>query len=201
MTNYFFAHWIEVAGAIVSLIYLWFSIKQLIWLWPFGLLSAVFYIAVYLTSGFYADMGLQVYYVIISIYGWYHWSRGKRGNSNEATPLQITKTPVRLMFALFGIFLVLWGILWLILDRLTNSTIPFWDAMTTAGALVATWMLARKLLEHWLVWIVVDTVSLMLYIWKELYATVILFVVYAILAVSGYIQWKKSMEYPRFRSL
>ena len=194
VVNYLFTHWIEVTGAIVSMIYLWFSIRQLIWLRPFGLLSAIFYIAVYLTSGFYADMGLQVYYVAISIYGWYHWSRGKRSNSSEGRPLLVTRTPVCLMFVLFGLFLVFWGILWLILDRLTNSTIPFWDAMTTAGALVATWMLARKLLEHWLVWIVVDVVSLMLYIWKELYATTILFIVYTILAVSGYIQWKKSME-------
>jgi nicotinamide mononucleotide transporter len=89
---------------------------------------------------------------------------------------------------------VLFGIIAFILINFTDSEIPYWDAFTTAGSFVATWMLARKIIEHWLIWIIVDSVSLGLYIYKGLYATVILFAVYTLLAVMGYIEWKKELK-------
>ena len=200
MTDYFINHWIEICGVIISLGYLCFSILRLIWLWPFGLASSIFYMVIYFQSGFYADMGLQFYYAGISIYGWIVWRErhedveSEEDGVNAVNNLQMSHLTARLAWILTGVFLVLWALIWYILGRWTDSVIPGWDALTTAASIVATWMLARKILEHWLVWVVVDAISIGLYLWKELYPTAILFLFYTSLAVVGYHQWKKAMR-------
>lgn len=185
-------NWIEISGAIISLIYLFFSYRQLIWLWPFGLLSAIFYTWIYFHSGFYADMSLQVYYVIISIYGWYYWAGGNKKNGSRSS-LPISRIKKREAIVLSLVFLFMWLIISMVLVLFTNSEVPVMDGFTTAGGVAATWMLARKMLENWLVWVVVDSVSLGLYIFKGLYATAFLFLIYTIVAVAGYFAWKKSL--------
>lgn len=186
-------NWIEVSGVIISLIYLYFSVKQIIWLWPFGLLSALFYIWIYFSSGLYADMGLQVYYVGISIYGWYHWTRKETRNS-EKPELIVSHIKLNTGIILLLVFLVLWLIISQLLIRFTNSEVPVMDALTTAGGIVATWMLARKILEHWILWIILDAISIGLYIYKGLFATVVLFTVYTLMAIVGYISWRKELH-------
>jgi nicotinamide mononucleotide transporter len=186
-------NWIEVSGVIISLIYLYFSVKQIIWLWPFGLLSALFYIWIYFSSGLYADMGLQVYYVGISIYGWYQWTRKETRNS-EKPELIVSHIKLNTGIILLIVFLVLWLIISQLLIRFTNSEVPVMDALTTAGGIVATWMLARKILEHWILWIILDAISIGLYIYKGLFATVVLFTVYTLMAIVGYISWRKELH-------
>lgn len=186
-------NWIEISGAVISVIYLYFSYRQIIWLWPFGLLSALFYIWIYYDSGFYADMSLQLYYVFISIYGWYHWNKGKNG-SGEKNTLKISRLGRNTALILTGIFLVIWVIIYVVLENFTNSMVPVMDALTTAGSIIATWMLARKILEHWLVWVIVDAISLGLYLYKELYATSVLFLIYTIVAVAGYYAWRNDLK-------
>jgi nicotinamide mononucleotide transporter len=136
-------------------------------------------------------MALQGYYAVISIYGWIHWvAGGKTAGSGGKLPLS------RLSWSLSWKLILVWILLWItiamVLDRLTDSTIPVWDALTTAGGIVATWMLARKILEQWIFWIVIDTVSVALYLWQGLYVTSILFVLYIVMAVIGYRKWKKT---------
>ncbi len=186
-------NWIEICGAIISIIYLYFSYKQIIWLWLFGLMSALFYIWIYFDSGFYADMSLQVYYVAVSLYGWFHWSAGGHSADGKSN-IKISRITKREGVVVFSVFLLLWLFISQVLIRFTNSQISVMDAFTTAGSIVATWMLARKILEHWLIWIVVDTISLGLYLYKGLYATATLFLVYTIVAVAAYYAWKKDMK-------
>ena len=185
-------NWDEISAAVISLIYLYFSYKQNILLWPFGLLSAIFYIWIYYNSGFYADMSLQGYYVVISMYGWYHWTRG--GNTGKASNLKVSRVKKRESLILFIVFLLLWLLISQVLIRFTDSQIPVMDALTTAGSIVATWMLARKIIEHWLLWIIIDTISLGLYIYKELYATAVLFLIYTLVAIAGYFAWKRDLN-------
>lgn len=189
---------IELLGVLFALIYLWFSIRQKIWLWPFGILTSAFYIAVFYHSRLYADMGLQVYYLVISVYGWYHWLKG--GPEGEKNTLPVTtvtlKTGWVLLAATFGIYWILvWALKtipgWLDIPR---SQMIYWDAFTTSASIVATWMLARKLLEQWWVWVVVDATSMGMYIYKGLYPTAFLFMVYTGLAVVGYFSWRKDMK-------
>jgi len=185
-------NYIELLGAIFGLLYIILSIRQNIWCWPVGLITSALYIYVFYITKFYADMGLQVYYLVVSIYGWYFWLFG--GKSKKTDDLKISSVKFNLSIYLVIATVVLFGIIAYILVNYTDSEIPYWDAFTTAGSFIATWMLARKIIEHWLVWIIIDAVSLGLYIYKGLYATVILFAVYTVLAVTGYIEWKKELK-------
>jgi nicotinamide mononucleotide transporter len=194
MLEFLADNWIEVCGALISLIYLVFSIKQKIWLWPFGILSALFYMIIYFQSKFYADMGLQVYYLVISIYGWIIWSPSVRRQDQNDKVLLVSTTDSKLWIVLGMIILSLWGAMYFILANLTDSEIPGWDAFTTAASIVATWMLARKLIEHWLLWIIIDLISMGLYIYKGLYPTAVLFAVYSIMAIVGYRAWRNELK-------
>jgi len=181
---------VEIIGTLSGFIFLYFEIKQSKWLWPVGLFSALMYIYVFFMAKFYADMGLQFYYVFISIYGWIHWSRS---NSQDKVELAVTSLRLSLFLKLLLASLFIYITISFILVNYTDSPIPYWDSFTTALSIVATWMLARKILEQWLVWVLVDAVSMGLYFYKELYPTAILFAVYTVLALYGYFQWKKDM--------
>ncbi|HAF29339.1 MAG TPA: nicotinamide riboside transporter PnuC [Bacteroidales bacterium] len=185
-------NYIELLGLVFGLLYILLSIKQNIWCWPAGFITSVLYVYVFFTSKFYADMGLQVYYVFVSIYGWYNWMFGAK--TKQQDDLKISKTSYKLAIYLSVTTIILFVFIAYILINYTDSEIPYWDAFTTAASFVATWMLAKKILEHWIIWIIVDAVSLGLYIYKELYPTVILFAVYTILAILGYIEWKKQIK-------
>ena len=186
-------NYIEVLGAVSGLIYLYFSIRQIIWLWPLGIITSVLYIYVFYKAKFYADMSLQVYYFFISIYGWYHWLHGSRKkNSDEQIP--VTTINFKMWATLVVVSILLTMISGYFLDNFTDSPMPFLDAFTTAFSVVATWMLARKMIENWLFWIVIDAVSMGMYIYKGLYPTVVLFLVYTFMAFIGYRQWKVDLK-------
>ena len=176
---------------ITSLVYLYFSYHQKILLWPFGILSSALFIFIFYNTRFYADMSLQGYYLVVSIYGWYHWVIGARTLKEKKLP--VTRTAVRSVIILSILFFILWTGIYLILIQFTDSDVPLGDAFTTAGGIIGTWMLARKNLENWLVWIVVDAVAAALYFYKGMYPTVILYVIFAVIAFFGYLRWKKDL--------
>ncbi len=180
---------IEVLGAILGIAYIFFSIRQNILTWPTGLLTSVLYVFVFFQSKFYADMGLQVYYVFISIYGLYFWIKGKNTDSGEKVPVRVTPRKLLILLAFITLFLYL--LLLFILIKMTDSDVPYMDSLTTALSITATWMLARKYIEHWLIWIFIDLVSSGLYIYKNLWPTVVLFGIYTVMAILGYLKWKK----------
>jgi len=179
---------IELVGAILGILYIFFSIRQSIFTWPTGLLTSLLYIYVFFQTKLYADMGLQIYYVGISIYGWYFWLKGERENKTNTVPVR--KTRKVLWFKLFVASVIIYAVILFIL-KFTDSDIAYFDSLTTALSIVATWMLARKYLEHWLIWIFVDLLSSGLYVYKELWATVVLFLIYTFMAFLGYNEWKK----------
>ena len=187
-------NYIEILGAILGIVYIFFSIRQNILTWPVGLLTSILYVWVFLVSKLYADMGLQIYYVVISIYGWYEWLHGNQNNTQST--LKVSRLTTKLGSILSLITAMIFVLIWIILKNFTDSTVPVADALATALSLVATWMLARKILEHWLIWIFVDIFSIGLFWYKELYPTVLLFVVYTVLAVVGFIEWKKEFTKP-----
>lgn len=183
-------NYIEVSGAATGLIYLYFSIRRIIWLWPLGIITSAFYVYVFYHSKFYADMGLQVYYFFISFYGWYTWLRGRTIEGN----VLIVSAGINKL-ALYILYTILITILLsFILIRFTDSPVPVWDAFTTAGSIIATWMLAKRILENWLFWIIVDLISIGLYLHKELYPTLVLFFVYTTMAIVGYLKWREKLS-------
>jgi len=184
--------WIEIFGVVTGIIYVILEVRQNRLLWPLGIITSAAYVIIFFTGKFYADMGLQVYYVLISIYGWYYWSRG--GSQREQRELPVVRINRKQIVLLFIVFISIWAVLYLVLDNYTDSTVPVGDSFTTALAIVATWMLTRKIIEQWFLWIIANTVSIGLYIYKGLYPTVILYAVYTAMAVYGYIEWNRSMR-------
>jgi len=182
------AHYIEILGVVFSILYLYFSIRQNILLWPMGIISALLYMVVFFQSKFYADMSLNAYYLFISIYGWMVW---KQGRSQHGKKMPINRISLKLGVILMFITTAVFFGTGFILSRYTDSPIPFWDAFTTALSFTATWMLARKILEHWIVWIIVDSVSMGLYLYRGLYPTLVLFAIYTTMAIVGLIEWKR----------
>lgn len=190
-------NYIELLGAILGIIYVFFSIRQNIYTWPVGLLTSVLYVVVFFNSKLYADMGLQMYYVVISIYGWYEWLRGNSSDSKEM--LKVSRLSLNLGLVLVLVSFLIFLLMWYVLKNYTDSPVPFADSLATSLSIVATWMLARKILEHWLVWVFVDAFSIGLFLYKDLLPTVVLFVVYTFMAVVGYREWRK--EYRRSLSI
>jgi len=184
------ANKVELGGTIFGLIYVWLSISQNLHTWTAGIITSLLYCWVFFEAKFYAGMGLQVYYLIISLYGWWSW-RGDGDKNTSEEKLRVSCTSRRLWIILFILNFILTLFMYFLLGRYTDSPIPFGDAFTTSLSIFATWMLARKKIEHWLIWIFVDLVSCGLYFYRGLYPTIFLFMVYTVMAVIGYYQWRK----------
>jgi len=187
--------WLEYFGVITGLLYLILEIKQHKWMWVVGFLTSLTYVFVFFHAKIYADMGLNVYYVAISIYGFIEWGRKGRHlpqeeKKEEEVIVYRHVTPKLLIGVLLAI-LAIWGSLWYVLAHFTDSPIPMGDSFTTAVGIVATWMLARYIIEHWIFWVVVNFVSVYLYYLRDLYPTMFLYICYAVLAIVGLYTWKK----------
>jgi nicotinamide mononucleotide transporter len=194
LTTFLRENHIELLGAFLGILYIFFSIKQHILTWATGLFTSLLYVIVFFRSGFYADMGLQVYYVFISIYGWYFWLKGeKREPAREEKQVPVRKTPRKTLIYSIPVTAAIYLVILFILLNFTDSTVPYMDSMTTALSITATYMLAKKFIEHWLIWVFVDLFSAGLYIYKELWPTVVLFLVYTIMAVVGWKNCKKDL--------
>lgn len=191
ITTYLSNNYIEVTATLLSLVYVWLSVKQKISLWLFGFLSAALFAFVFFQAKLYAVMTLQFYYLAISVYGWINWKKAATDTGKEM-PVKTINPRELLVFSLLTTATFL--LYFYILRTYTDSPLPLIDSLTTALSITATWMLAKKIIEHWLIWIVTDIISASLYLHKELHSTSLLFVVYTIMAVVGFIQWRRSAK-------
>jgi len=198
MIEWLSEHWLEIAGTFLALVYLYLSVRENIWLWATGFLSSFFYMIVFFDEHLYADMGLQVYYLVISIYGWLTWKWGRQKTGRKKMPIRKMNFRTGTILLLTGgvVYVVVLMILLKIppLIDIPASELPIWDAFTTTGGIIATWMLAQKFIEQWLIWIVVDLVSSGMYFYKGLEVTVLLYLIYTVVAVIGYLEWNKNMK-------
>lgn len=180
-----FALILQIVGTALGLIYLWLEYKANIWVWVVSGAMAIVHGSLYLNSGIYADAAMQLYYLLAAIYGLAVWKRSAKDKASGG----IKHTPVRWILPLVAVYVALHGAIYFALT-FTDSTVPFLDAMSTALCIVATWMLSRKLVEQWLVWLVVDMISVGLYVYKGIPITAGLYTIYCILAVAGYLRWR-----------
>lgn len=185
MLEYLSNNWLEIVGTIIGFVYLWQEVKASIWLWLTGIVMPAIYTVVFYQSGLYADFGIQVYYIVAALYGFLFWKFGKK----QDKPLPIVHTSLRQGVILFLITVLVFIPIYLILTKFTDSTVPFYDSATTALSIVALWMLAKKHVEQWFVWIAVDAVSSALYFYKGIYFTTVLYAVYTVVAIYGYKKW------------
>lgn len=185
---------LQIAGVLLGLTYLWLEYRADIRLWIVGLVMPVVHGALYFKAGLYADCSMQVYYVLAGLYGWAVWRRARRRTAPEAAkkaPATIVHTPLEQIPGLVAVYVAAHAAIYLLLVRFTNSTVPFWDAGTTAASIVAMWMLSRKQVEQWLVWLAVDMVTVGLYFYKGIPLTAGLYALYSVLAVAGYLRWRQ----------
>ena len=200
MIDWLHVHGLEAAGLIASLVYLFYSIREKVWLWPWGILASLLSLWVFYSSRLYADMGLQVYYLSISVYGWWYWGSRSDKDDESRVEVPIKKARFILLMKLLAVGALLYGsILYALLFvpallDIASSDMPYLDALTTAASIVATWMLARKYIDHWLFWIAIDLLSMFMYLYKGLYFYSVLFLIYTIGAVVGYLEWQKTLK-------
>jgi nicotinamide mononucleotide transporter len=180
---------VELLAAAVGAFSVWLSVRQNIWSWPTAIVNVVLYAIVFYQTKLYADMGLQVVYAVLSLYGWYEWLYGGEGR----TELRVTRTGRRLGTLLTLIAAAGSAALGVLLHRTTDAALPFMDSFLSSTSLVAQWMMTRKLLENWLVWIGVDVLYVGMFVFKGLYLTAGLYAVFLALAVKGYLDWRRSM--------
>jgi nicotinamide mononucleotide transporter len=170
-----------------------------------GILTSGVYILVFFEGKLYADMSLQVYYLVISILGWYWWTRRKAGEAKEHelpesagnNMMRVTRLDPRTAVILSLVFVILFTALRFLLGRFTDSPVPAWDSFITSLSIVATWMLARKIYEHWFIWIIVNASASLLFFTRGLYPTVVLYIIYGIMSFAGLIEWRKSLRSDR----
>jgi nicotinamide mononucleotide transporter len=190
--DYIIAHYFELIAALLGLVSIRLQIFQNSWYWAVSIVMVSMYIFVYIDNRLYADMSLQMFYLGISFYGWYNWLFGKRKKDDENLKPAFMKTK-QLIFSM-AIAVILFFLIAYILISYSDSDVPWWDAFTTSLSFVAVWMLAKKYMENWIFWIIVDAVSVGIYIYKGMYPTTVLFLVLTVLAFVGYNKWKKEVE-------
>ena len=184
------AHWLDITTTALGLAYILLEYKANVWMWVVGFAMQSLGIVLYYQKGLYADCGMEFYYLAMTIYGFVAWMRHKQ----KTADLPIRHMPKNTAFAWIGIGLGAWLVIYLILSNFTNSTVPVADAFTTAFSIVGIWALARKYLEQWFVWIVVDIVTSVLYYHKDIPFKASLYALYVVIAVLGYFKWRKMME-------
>lgn len=178
---------LQIIGTLLGLLYLWLEYKANIWVWIIGAIMPLVHGILYLTSGIYADAAMQLYYVAAGIYGLVVWCRAPKTKDDGI----IKHTPRGWIVRLVAVYVLLHVAIYLFLTECTDSRVPLFDSMSTALSIVAMWMLSRKLVEQWLVWLVVDMISVGLYIYKGIPITAALYTLYCILAVVGYMRWRR----------
>ncbi|SDK61978.1 nicotinamide mononucleotide transporter [Catalinimonas alkaloidigena] len=189
MENWLGMSGLEIVAAVISIMGIWLGTRQSLWSWPLAIVASGLYAVVFFDVRLYADMVLQVFFMTLSGYGWYAWRFGGKAQ----TPLLPSWMPSRFWPWLVGIAVVTTGLAGYLLRRFTDADLPYFDAGTTAVSLIAQWMLARKYLENWLVWLGVDVVYVGVYYYKGLYPTLVLYALLIGLAWFGYRSWRKAL--------
>jgi nicotinamide mononucleotide transporter len=179
--------WAEVLGFVTGAVNVWLVVRLSIANWPVGIANVVLLGLIFLDGGLYADAGLQIVYVVLQVWGWWQWLYGGRDRTELATQrTSRAEWAGQAIAGVAGTALLTWT-----LSAWTDSTVPFWDALTTTISLLATYGQSRKLLESWWLWIAADLIYIPLYASKHLYLTSGLYVIFLALCVAGLVAWRR----------
>ena len=176
----------EIIGVVLAIGYLLLAVRQIIWCWLAWILSSLLYLYVMFNAGLYMEAALQIFYVAMGLYGWMQWRKG--GTEDH---LVVRRWGLGNHLFAVSVILILTLLSGEVLSNYTTAAMPFMDALTTWGAIVTTYMVAKKLIENWIYWFVIDSISIYLFISRELYFTAVLFFVYLFIIIIGYRSWKQ----------
>ena len=185
--------WLEIFAMLSGLAGVWLTIKENIWCFPVGIVNVTLFAWLFFTPGIqlYADALLQCIYVLLLFYGWLNWAE-KNNKKEKLSPVKITiVTAIKVAIAsIIGAV-----ILAFFLQKYTNASYPWLDSILTCSSLAAQWMIAKKKIENWLIWVLVNIMYIGIYLYKDLWLYSVLFFIYLILAISGYLTWRKSLKF------
>jgi nicotinamide mononucleotide transporter len=184
--------WVEILGFITGAASVVLAVRESAWNWLVGIANNVFFFLLFWHSKLYADALLQIVYAVISVYGWWNWVRG--GPKNSKLTISCTRRQTALFLLIVTALAT--GIITVSLERFSDSKVPLLDAVTTALSLTAQFMLSKKLLENWWVWMTADIIYIVLYCYKALYLTGFLYAVFFVLCIAGYGSWLKTLNSP-----
>jgi nicotinamide mononucleotide transporter len=184
---------VEVIAVIFGLASVWSMKKESILAFPFGIINVLIYVYICFISKLYAYASINVFFALMSVYGWINWSV-KRENDSA---MQISWCSVKELLLEMAALIVFFIILRILLVKFTDSIVPTWDALTTAIYIIAMWLLARKKIENWIGWILGDTISIGLFAWQHLYFSSFQFLVFTLIAVFGFSEWRKKEHLSR----
>lgn len=181
---------LEIVGVLTGAVCVWLAAKENILTWPIGITNNILFSLVFWRAHVYADSCLQLFYIVIAIYGWWRWGHSESGAGAQ----QIRSTSQSVWLVLLLLTPLAWVAVYLMLCHWTNSDVPAVDSLISVLSLVAQYMAGRKLLQNWLVWIVVDVISVGLFIYKHLYLTSCLYLVFIAMCVAGYLRWHTQQQ-------
>lgn len=179
--------WIEALAVVLGIAYVILAAYESNWCWLAAAISVSLYIYICFNAKLYSETGLQVFYLIMAFYGWWQWKSGKPGK--EKLEISVLKTSNHLLLIALGLLLTF--LFYFVMKNYTNAALPLADAFVTAFSLIATFMVAKKNLENWIWWILIDGLAVYIYYRRDLHLTAVLYFIYAIIAVAGFINWKK----------
>jgi nicotinamide mononucleotide transporter len=179
---------LEGLAALFGVVSVYLSTRQIIWSWPTAIVNVALYSVVFYNGRLYGQMGLQAIYLVLSLYGWYQWLHG----GADKTELRVSRASPRLLVTLAATNLVAWVVLAAVLRR-TDAALPWLDALLATTSLVAQWMMTRKILQNWILWIALDIVYVPMFFSQRLYATAFLYAAFLVLAVMGFVEWRRSI--------
>ena len=178
---------LEVAAVVLGIAYLLLAMRESLWCWPAALVSTSLFLIVFWRVNLLMETALQIYYIAMAIYGWWHWRHG----GPKASILTIRRWRLSQHALALLVVITLTLISGTLLSRQTDAALPYLDSFTTWGSILTTWMVTQKILENWLYWLVIDAASLILYLDRELYLTAGLFLAYLIIVIFGFFAWRK----------
>jgi nicotinamide mononucleotide transporter len=181
--------WIEIVAVFFGILSVWFARKENIWVYPTGIVNVLIYVYLCFFAGLYADMAINAFYFVMSVFGWYNWSR--RVDSAQHVPISSLSIKQWLLYILF--IAVAFGVIYYVLLNYTDSTVPLFDSFTTALFIAGMWLMAIKKIENWLLWILGDVLVIPMFAIKGLAFTSIQYIVFLVLAILGYIEWRKRL--------
>lgn len=182
--------WLEIVAVVIALAMVGCNIREIHWGWPLAIVSSLMYFALFWRSKLYGDAALQIFFAVVALWGWYQWLRGHRA---DGSVLRVTRLRRRGLALTVAACALLWPVTGLFLKTFTDTDVPWWDAFPTAVSLVGQFLLGRKFIENWLVWIVVNVVSVGLFAYKGLWLTVGLYAVFIALSWVGWKEWKRRL--------
>ena len=177
----------EGVAVLLGIAYLLLAMRESLWCWYAGFASTAIFLVIFWDVRLLMEAGLQVYYLAMSVYGWWHWRQGD--SNSEPLPIRRWNWPTHA--AAIGSVVLIALLSGALLGAHTDAALPYLDSFTTWGSILTTWMVARKILENWLYWLVIDSVSIYLYLDRALYLTALLFAVYLVIAIFGYLRWRQ----------